>query len=197
MAGSADGERREAKPSGKVKHVIYLHMSGAPPQLDLFDYKPTLNKHHLQPCPEEYIKNERFAFIKGRPKLLGSPYKFAQHGKSGAWVSELLPNIAKLTDELCFVKSMWTDQFNHAPAELFLFTGTPRFDGAAMGSWITWGLGSGNQNLPGFVVLDLRRHRSDGRQSALEQRLSCLPSSRACNAAPRASRSSISTTRRD
>jgi hypothetical protein len=152
LSGSAEANDAK-KPSGKAKHIIYLHMSGAPPQLDLFDYKPTLNKHHLQPCPEEYIKNERFAFIKGRPKLLGSPHKFAQHGKSGAWVSELLPNIAKLSDELCFVKSMWTDQFNHAPAELFLFTGTPRFDGAAMGSWITWGLGSENQNLPGFVVL--------------------------------------------
>jgi hypothetical protein len=140
-------------PKAKAKHVIYLHMSGAPPQLDLFDYKPTLNKHHLQPCPESLLKNERFAFIKGRPKLLGTPFKFAKRGKSGAWVSELLPNIGALVDDLCIVQSMWTDQFNHAPAELLLFTGTPRFDGAAMGSWVTWGLGTENRNLPGFVVL--------------------------------------------
>jgi hypothetical protein len=152
MAG-LDAAAGEAKPTAKAKHVIYLHMSGAPPQLDLFDYKPTLVKHHLKPCPDEFLKNERFAFIKGVPKLLGSPYKFARHGKSGAWFSELLPNLAAHSDELCFVKSMWTDQFNHAPAELFLFTGTPRFDGAAMGSWVTWGLGSENKNLPGYVVL--------------------------------------------
>jgi hypothetical protein len=128
-------------------------MSGAPPQLDLFDYKPTLIKHHLEPCPEELIKKERFAFIKGRPKLLGTPYKFKQHGKSGAWISELLPGVASHADDLAIVRTMWTDQFNHAPAELFLYTGSPRFDGAAMGSWITWGLGTENQNLPGFVVL--------------------------------------------
>jgi Protein of unknown function (DUF1501) len=107
----------------------------------------------MQPCPDELLKNQRFAFIKGRPKLLGCPYKFAQHGKSGAWVSELLPNLAECVDDIAFVKSMWTDQFNHAPAELFLYTGSPRNDGAAMGSWVTYGLGTENQNLPGFVVL--------------------------------------------
>ncbi len=137
----------------KAKSVIYLHMSGAPPQHDLFDYKPKLNELHMQPCPDDLLKNQRFAFIKGHPKLLGSPYKFKQHGKSGAWVSELLPGIAGHADEIAFVKSMWTDQFNHAPAELFLYTGSPRNGGAAMGSWITYGLGSESQNLPGFVVL--------------------------------------------
>jgi Protein of unknown function (DUF1501) len=137
----------------KAKRVIYLHMSGAPPQQELFDYKPKLVEHHMQPCPDELLKNQRFAFIKGHPKLLGCPYKFAQHGKSGAWVSELLPNLAKCVDDIAFVKSMWTDQFNHAPAELFLYTGSPRNGGAAMGSWVTYGLGTENQNLPGFVVL--------------------------------------------
>src|SRR5689334_23190382 len=77
----------------RAKHVIYLHMSGAPPQQDLFDYKPKLVEHHMKPCPDELLKNQRFAFIKGHPKLLGSPYKFQQCGQSGAWVSELLPNI--------------------------------------------------------------------------------------------------------
>ncbi|HZT79125.1 MAG TPA: DUF1501 domain-containing protein, partial [Gemmataceae bacterium] len=139
--------------AAKARHVIYLHMSGAPPQHDLFDWKPELVKHHMQPCPEELLKNQRFAFIKGRPKLLGSPYKFKQHGKCGAWVSELLPHLSGCVDDLAFIKSMHTDQFNHAPAELFLYTGSPRNGGASMGSWVTWGLGSESQDLPGFVVL--------------------------------------------
>ncbi|HKB38951.1 MAG TPA: DUF1501 domain-containing protein [Gemmataceae bacterium] len=140
--------------AAKARSVIYLHMSGSPPQQDLFDYKPKLVEHHLQPCPEELLKNQRFAFIKGHPKLLGTPYKFKQYGQSGAWISELLPNIAGCADDLAIVRSMWTDQFNHAPAELFLYTGSPRAGGgAAMGSWITYGLGSESQDLPGFVVL--------------------------------------------
>ncbi len=137
----------------KAKHVIYLHMSGAPPQHDLWDHKPTLNKYHMKECPAELLKGERFAFIKGTPKMLGSPHKFAKHGQSGQVMSELLPNLAQRADDLCVVRSMFTDQINHAPAELFLFTGSPRFDGAAMGSWATWGLGSENANLPGYVVL--------------------------------------------
>jgi len=137
----------------KAKRIIYLHMSGAPPQHELFEWKPELVKYHMQPCPEELMKGVRFPFIKGHPKLLGTPYKFAQHGQSGAWVSELLPNIASHADDIAFIHSMNTDQFNHAPAELFIYTGSPRNGGAAMGSWLTWGLGSENQDLPGFVVL--------------------------------------------
>jgi hypothetical protein len=137
----------------KAKHVIYLHMSGAPPQQDLFDYKPKLVELHMKPCPDELLKNQRFAFIKGHPRMLGSPYKFQQRGESGAWVSELLPNVSNVIDEVAIVRSMHTDQFNHAPAELFIYTGSPRAGGAAMGSWITYGLGSENDDLPGFVVL--------------------------------------------
>jgi hypothetical protein len=137
----------------KAKSVIYLHMSGAPPQHELFDFKPTLIKHHMEPCPDELLKNQRFPFIKGHPKLLGTPYKFKQYGKSGAWVSELLPHLSTRVDDIAFIKSMNTDQFNHAPAELFLYTGSSRAGEAAMGSWITYGLGSESQNLPGFVVL--------------------------------------------
>src|SRR5262245_37582604 len=137
----------------KAKSVIYLHMSGGPPQQELFDYKPKLVQNHMKPCPDELLKGQRFPFIKGHPNLLGTPYKFKQYGKSGAWVSELLPNLSELVDDVAFIKSMHTDQFNHAPAELFLYTGSPRNGGAAMGSWITYGLGSENQNLPGFVVL--------------------------------------------
>jgi hypothetical protein len=137
----------------RAKAVIYLHMSGAPPSLDLFDYKPKLAELHMKPCPEELLKGQRFAFIKGVPKLLGSPYKFSQHGQNGAWFGETIPHIAGLADDICLVRSLWTDQFNHAPAELFLFTGSPRFGAASMGSWLTYGLGSENQDLPGFVVL--------------------------------------------
>jgi hypothetical protein len=137
----------------RAKNVIYLDMSGAPPQQDLFDYKPKLTQLDRKPCPDDLLKGQRFAFIKGHPVLLGSPYKFKQHGRSGAWVSELLPHLSEHVDDLAFLKAMNTDQFNHAPAELFLYTGTPRAGGASLGSWVTYGLGSANQDLPGFVVL--------------------------------------------
>jgi Protein of unknown function (DUF1501) len=137
----------------KAKRIIYLEMAGAPPQQELFDYKPLLVKHTMQPCPDELLKNQRFAFIKGHPKLLGTPFKFSQQGQAGTWVSELLPNIGKVADELAVIRSMSTDQFNHAPADLMLFTGTSRFGNPSMGSWITYGLGSESQDLPGFVVL--------------------------------------------
>jgi hypothetical protein len=139
---------------GRAKAIIYIHLAGAPPSLDLFDYKPKLNELHLQPCPESLYRGIRFAFIKGVPKMLGSPHTFQRHGQSGAWVSDLLPHLAQRADDICFVKSLWTDQFNHAPAELFLFTGTQRSGNASLGSWVTYGLGSENQNLPGFIVLN-------------------------------------------
>jgi hypothetical protein len=137
----------------RAKAVIYLHMSGAPPSLDLYDYKPKLVELNMQPCPESLLKGQRFAFIKGVPKMLGTPHKFKQHGKSGAWVVELLPNIGEIVDDLAIIRSMTTDQFNHAPAELFLYTGSAQAGAASLGSWLTYGLGSENQNLPAFVVL--------------------------------------------
>jgi hypothetical protein len=137
----------------RAKSVIYLHMSGAPPSLDLFDWKPKLAELHLQPCPESLLKGERFAFIKGNPLMLGSPYRFARHGRGGAWVSEMLPHFPKIANDVALIHSMSTDQFNHAPAELFIYTGSPRAGAASMGSWITYGLGTVNQDLPGFVVL--------------------------------------------
>jgi len=139
--------------TAKAKAVIYLHMSGSPPQQDLFDFKPKLLEYHLKPCPEELIKGERFAFIKGRPVLLGSPHKFTQHGKNGTWISELLPNFQNAADLVTVIRSMYTKEFNHAPAELFVHTGENRPGYPAIGSWVTYGLGSPNQNLPGFVVL--------------------------------------------
>jgi len=137
----------------KAKSVIYLHMSGAPPQHDLFDWKPKLVEFNMKPCPEELLKGKRFAFIKGVPKMLGSPYKFKQYGQSGAWVSEALPHFTEIVDQAAIVRSMWTEEINHAPAEMFLYTGSARAGSASMGSWLTYGLGSENQDLPGFVVL--------------------------------------------
>jgi hypothetical protein len=137
----------------KVKRVIYLHMSGGPPHLDLFDYKPELVKWNDKPCPDEFLKGRTFAFTSGVPKLMGTPRKFSQYGKAGMWMSDALPNLQSVADELCLIKSLNTDQFNHTPAELLLFTGSPRAGRPSMGSWVTYGLGTENENLPGFVVL--------------------------------------------
>jgi hypothetical protein len=138
---------------GRAKNVIYLHLAGSPPHLDLFDYKPELVRRSGQDCPQEFLRGRRFAFTSGTPKLLGTPQRFARHGQSGAWVSESVPYLAGVADELTIIKSMYTDQFNHAPAELLLYTGSPQFGRPSMGSWVTYGLGSENQNLPGFIVL--------------------------------------------
>ena len=137
----------------KVRSVIYLHMAGSPSQLEMFDYKPELAKWDGRDCPEELLKGKRFAFIRGTPKMLGPVFQFQRHGQSGQWVSELMPHFAKVVDETCIVRSMWSDQFNHAPAQLFMHTGQPRLGYPSLGSWVTYGLGSENQNLPGFVVL--------------------------------------------
>jgi len=137
----------------KVKRVVYLHMSGGPPHLDIFDYKPELVKHNGEDAPDAFIKGKKFAFTTGVPKLMGTPHTFTQHGKGGIWMSDAIPNFHGIADEMCVVKSMFTDQFNHAPAELMLFTGSPRQGRPSMGSWVTYGLGSENENLPGFVVL--------------------------------------------
>lgn len=144
---------KEPPMPAKARAVIYLHMSGAPPTLDLFDYKPKLNELNMQDCPESLIKGKRFAFIKGLPKMLGHPHKFKQVGGNGLPVCELMPNFMKIVDEVSVIRSMTTDQFNHAPAELFVHTGNMRAGSAAIGSWATYGLGSENADLPGFVVL--------------------------------------------
>jgi uncharacterized protein (DUF1501 family) len=137
----------------RAKNVIYLFMMGAPSQLDLFDEKPTLRKYHNQDCPEELLKGERFAFIKGVPKLLGSPYSFRRCGRSGALISELLPHLQTVADDLAFVKTVHTEHFNHAPAQVFMNTGHILVGRPSMGSWLTYGLGSESSDLPGFVVL--------------------------------------------
>jgi hypothetical protein len=137
----------------RARRAIYIHMAGSPSQLDLFDYKPKLTELNGQPCPESLFKKDRFAFIKGVPRMLGTPHKFARHGRSGAEISNLLPHLSTVTDDVCIIKSMFTEQFNHAPAQLFLHTGSPRLGRPGMGCWLTYGLGSESENLPGFVVL--------------------------------------------
>jgi len=137
----------------RAKSVIYLHMAGAPSQLELFDFKPELQKLHNQPCPPSLLEGKRFAFIRGVPQMLGPQAQFAQRGDSGAWISDLLPHFAGVVDEVAFLKGVTTDQFNHGPAQLFIHTGSPRLGRPSMGSWVTYGLGTENDNLPGFVVL--------------------------------------------
>ena len=137
----------------KAKNVIFLHMAGAPSQLELFDYKPELHQYDGKDCPQSFLEGKRFAFIQGVPKLLGPQSSFKQHGQSGAWVSNLFPNFTDVVDEVAFLKAIHTDEFNHAPAQLFMHTGSPRHGRPSMGAWLTYGLGSENQNLPGFVVL--------------------------------------------
>src|SRR3954447_26142249 len=127
--------------AAKAKRVIYLHMTGSPPHLDLFDYKPELIKRDGQACPDAFLKGKTFAFTSGTPKLLGTPRKFAQHGAGGVWMSDAIPNLHAVADDLCVIRSMHTDQFNHAPAELLLYTGSPRSGRPSMGSWVTYGLG--------------------------------------------------------
>jgi uncharacterized protein (DUF1501 family) len=136
----------------KAKSVIFFHMTGAPSQLDLFDEKPVLRKYDRQPAPESLFEGKRFSFLRGHPKLLGSPYQYTQHGKSGLALSELLPHLGTVADELCLVKSVHTSEFNHGPAQLVFHTGLNRQGNPSLGSWTTYGLGSESENLPAYVV---------------------------------------------
>ncbi len=157
--------------AGKAKHVIYLHMAGSPSQLDLFDYKPKLNELNGQPCPESLFKKERFAFIKGVPKMLGTPHKFAKHGQCGAEFSNLLPHLATVVDDLAIVKSMYTDQFNHAPAQLFLNTGSRTARPAQHGSLAHLRTGQREPEPARLRRADLVAARPRRRHVALGQRL--------------------------
>jgi len=137
----------------KAKRVIFLHMAGAPSQLELFDYKPLLQELNGKDCPPSLLEGKRFAFIQGVPRMLGPQFNFNQYGDSRAFVSDRLPHFKEIVDDVCFLKAMHTDEFNHAPAQLFMHTGGARVGRPSMGSWVSYGLGSENQNLPGFVVL--------------------------------------------
>jgi hypothetical protein len=136
----------------RAKNVIYLHMEGAPPTLDMFDRKPELDRRHMQKCPDSFLQKERFAFIKGHPLLLGHQHGWIR-GSNGIEVCELFPHLAQQLGDVTLVRSMVTDQFNHAPAELLLFSGGPRPGRPSMGAWMSYGLGSENRDLPAFVVM--------------------------------------------
>jgi len=148
--------------AGKAKRVIYLFMAGAPSQLELFDYKPTLAKYDGHPVPAELVKDQRYAFIPRDAALFATTYKFNKHGQCGAELSEALPHLAEVADDIALVKSMTTDAFNHAPAQIFMNTGATQFGRPSMGSWVTYGLGSESQALPGFVVLSSAGGTSGG-----------------------------------
>jgi hypothetical protein len=137
----------------KAKAVIHLFMAGAPSQLDLFDHKPELAKLEGKPLPPEVIKGQRYAFIRPDAAVLGPRFKFARHGNCGAELSEMLPHLAKVVDDVTFLKAVHTDQFNHAPAQIFFNSGFGQPGRPSMGSWVVYGLGCETKNLPAFVVL--------------------------------------------
>jgi hypothetical protein len=156
LAGNATyaPQRPAAHFPPRATSVIFLHMVGAPSHLDLFDPKPVLRKHDGQLCPEHYLEGQRFAFLRGHPRLLGTRFKFRPCGESGLPISERLPELGKVADEIAMIRSMRTEHFNHAPAQLFFETGFQRFGRPSVGSWVNYGLGSENDSLPAFVVLN-------------------------------------------
>ncbi|HEV3445201.1 MAG TPA: DUF1501 domain-containing protein, partial [Gemmataceae bacterium] len=143
---------RQPHYTAKAKRVIFLFMAGAPSHLELFDYKPQLAKFDGTLPPPELIKGYRAAFINPSSKLLGPKFMFAKHGKCNAELSELLPHLATVVDDIAIVKSMVTDAFNHAPGQILMNTGAQIFGRPSMGSWATYGLGSESEDLPGFIV---------------------------------------------
>jgi hypothetical protein len=137
----------------KAKAVIHLFMAGAPSQLDLFDYKPKLTEYEGKPIPPEVIGGQRYAFIRSDAAVLGPRFKFAKHGQCGAELSEMLPHLAKVVDDITLIKSVRTDQFNHAPAQIFFNTGFSQPGRPSLGSWVLYGLGAETSDLPAFVVM--------------------------------------------
>ena len=150
-APAVDHRGPDVRP--RAKSIIFMHMIGAPSQLDLFDHKPELVRRDGEVCPESLLEGRRFAFIGGKMTLSGSKYRFGRHGHSGQEISELLPNLAGIADEIAIVKTVHTEEINHAPAQMFLHTGFGRGGRPGIGSWVNYGLGSENQNLPAYVVL--------------------------------------------
>ena len=165
FAAASDGAHQKPHFQPKAKSIIYLFMAGAPSQLDLFDNKPKLRQYSGQPIPAEVIKGERFAFIKGTPKLLGSPFNFKRYGQSGQEISDILPRLAQHADDIAIIRSLHTTQFNHAPAQIFMNSGHQIIGRPSLGAWLSYGLGSENHDLPGFVVLLSGENNPDGGKS--------------------------------
>lgn len=155
-AVASDGILKALHHAPRAKRVIFLFQSGGPSQIDLFDYKPVLNEKHGTELPDEIRRGQRLTAMSGNQSslpLVGSPFKFQQHGESGAWLSELLPHTATVVDELCFIKSMHTEAINHGPGVTFVQTGSQFPGRPSMGAWLSYGLGSESENLPAFVVM--------------------------------------------
>lgn len=146
-------QARQPHFAPRATSVIYLHMVGAPSQLDLFDYKPELQARDGELVPEHLIEGQRFAFLRGHPRLMGTRFQFRRCGQSGVELSELLPHLGDVADEIAFIKTLHTEEFNHAPAQLFMQTGFGQFGRPSVGSWVSYGLGTENQNLPSFIVM--------------------------------------------
>ena len=164
-ASSTETGSLAAKPghaAGKAKSVIHLFMSGSPSQLDLFDRKPLLAELEGKPLPPSVIGDQRYAFIRSDAAVLGPRFRFARHGSSGAELSEALPHLAKIADDVCLVRSVTTDQFNHAPAQIFFNTGFGQPGRPSLGSWATYGLGAETRDLPAFVVMSTGSGLSGG-----------------------------------
>ncbi|MEP7361635.1 MAG: DUF1501 domain-containing protein [Acidobacteriota bacterium] len=164
-AETSTGSLRAPHFAPRAKSVIFLFMAGGPSQVDMFDHKPKLAEMDGQPVPLGLIKGERFAFIKGVPKLLGSPHQFKRYGQSGAEISNLLPHLATVADDIAIVRSMNTTQINHAPGQIFMNTGHQIAGRPSLGAWTTYGLGSPNADLPGFMVLLSGQGQPDGGKS--------------------------------
>jgi hypothetical protein len=159
-ASTARSDPMAARPAhfpAKAKSVIYIHMVGAPSHLDLFDLKPELQRRNGENCPQDLFESSKFAFVRDLPTLLGTPndkqHQFTPSGQSGLPISNLLPHLQSVADEITLIKSLHTNEFNHGPAQMFMLSGFGRFGRPSIGSWMNYGLGSENQNLPGFVVL--------------------------------------------
>ncbi len=156
QASAADAALNATHHPPRAKRVIYLFQSGGPSQMDLYDYKPLLNEMHGQELPASIRQGQRLTAMSGnqaRLPLAGSPFRFQQHGESGAWLSELLPETAKIADHLCFIRSMHTPAINHGPGVTFLQTGSQFPGRPSMGAWLSYGLGAETEELPAFVVL--------------------------------------------
>src|SRR5688572_2063084 len=165
QASASPMQPRAAHIPAKAKRVIYLFQAGAPSHLELFDHKPELAKWDGKLPPADLLKGYRAAFINPNSKLLGPKFKFARHGQSGAELSELLPHTAKIADDICIVKSMVTDAFNHAPGQILMSTGSQQFGRPSMGAWVTYGLGSESKDLPAFVVFSSGKKGPSGGNS--------------------------------
>ncbi len=148
--------------AAKAKRIIYLFMVGAPSQLELYDYKPTLAKFDGHPIPESFVKDQRYAFIEKTANLMSAKFKFTQSGKCGHYISDAMPHLQGVADEIAMIRSMHTDQFNHAPSQILAQTGSAQLGRPSMGSWVTYGLGSVCNDLPGFVVLTSGKGTSGG-----------------------------------